>query len=78
MSGTSKVTFRLPARRSLAIRGIGTGGRSGDHHARRIEAAAPSARAVIWPDVAHMIGMEAPDRLNALIVDFLASLRPWE
>ena len=46
--------------------------------ARRIEAAAPNARAVVWPDVAHMIGMEAPDRLNALIVDFLAPLRPWE
>jgi hypothetical protein len=28
--------------------------------------------------VAHMIGMEAPDRLNAVIVDFLAPLRPWE
>jgi len=27
--------------------------------------------------VAHMIGMEAPDRLNALIVNFLAPLRPW-
>jgi pimeloyl-ACP methyl ester carboxylesterase len=46
--------------------------------ARRLEAAAPNARAVIWPDVAHMIGMEAPDRLNALIVDFLAPFRPWE
>jgi pimeloyl-ACP methyl ester carboxylesterase len=46
--------------------------------ARRLEAAAPNARAVVWPDVAHMIGMEAPDRLNALIVDFLAPLRPWE
>ena len=45
--------------------------------ARRLESAAPNARAVIWPDVAHMIGMEAPDRLNALIVDFLAPLRPW-
>ncbi len=45
--------------------------------ARRLETAAPHARAVIWPDVAHMIGMEAPDRLNALIVDFLASLDPW-
>jgi len=29
-------------------------------------------------DVAHMIGMEAPDRLNALIVEFLEPLRPWE
>ena len=46
--------------------------------ARRLESAAPNARAVIWPDVAHMIGMEAPDRLNSLIVDFLAPLRPWE
>jgi pimeloyl-ACP methyl ester carboxylesterase len=46
--------------------------------AHRLEAAAPNARAVVWPDVAHMIGMEAPDRLNALIVDFLASLRPWK
>jgi len=46
--------------------------------ARRLEAAAPNARAVVWPDVAHMIGMEAPDRLNALIFEFLAPLRPWE
>lgn len=46
--------------------------------AHRLEAAAPNARAVVWPDVAHMIGMEAPDRLNALILDFLAPLRPWE
>ena len=37
----------------------------------------PNARAVVWPDVAHMIGMEAPDRLNALILDFLAPLAPW-
>ncbi|HEX7492568.1 MAG TPA: alpha/beta hydrolase [Candidatus Limnocylindrales bacterium] len=47
------------------------------HAARRVEEGAPNARAIIWPDVAHMIGMEAPDRLNALIVDFLAPLRPW-
>src|SRR5665811_2589940 len=46
--------------------------------AHRLEAAAPNARDVVWPDVAHMIGMEAPDRLNALILDFLAPLRPWE
>jgi len=25
-----------------------------------------------------MIGMEAPDRLNALISDFLEPLLPWE
>jgi 3-oxoadipate enol-lactonase len=46
--------------------------------AHRLVEAAPNARAVVWPDVAHMIGMEAPDRLNALIADFLAPLRPWE
>jgi 3-oxoadipate enol-lactonase len=38
---------------------------------------APCAAAVVLPDVAHMIGMEAPDALNQLIVDFLAPLRPW-
>jgi 3-oxoadipate enol-lactonase len=45
--------------------------------ARHIEAAAPNARAVILPDVAHMIGMEAPDTLNPLIVDFLRPLGTW-
>jgi pimeloyl-ACP methyl ester carboxylesterase len=46
--------------------------------ALRLEAAAPNARALVWPDVAHMIGMEVPERLNAAIVDFLAPLRPWQ
>jgi pimeloyl-ACP methyl ester carboxylesterase len=46
--------------------------------ARHLESGAPNARAVVWPDVAHMIGMEAPDRLNDLIVEFLAPLRPWD
>ena len=45
---------------------------------RRLEEAAPNARAVVWPDVAHMIGMEQPERLVALIDEFLAPLRPWE
>ena len=45
--------------------------------ARRLEEGAPNARAVILPGVAHMIGLEAPDRLNELIADFLAPLRPW-
>ena len=31
--------------------------------ARRLESAAPDARAIVWDDVAHMIGMEQPDRL---------------
>jgi pimeloyl-ACP methyl ester carboxylesterase len=45
--------------------------------AQRLEAAAPDARAVVWDDVAHMVGMEQPDRLAATIVDFLAPLDRW-
>jgi 3-oxoadipate enol-lactonase len=47
------------------------------HTARHLEANAPDARALILPDVAHMIGMEAPDQLAALIVEFLAPLPRW-
>jgi hypothetical protein len=32
----------------------------------------------MWPDVAHMVGMEQPERLAALVIDFLAPLRPWD
>jgi pimeloyl-ACP methyl ester carboxylesterase len=46
--------------------------------ARHLEANAPNARALIWPDVAHMIGMEQPERLSAAIVDFLAPLDRWD
>jgi pimeloyl-ACP methyl ester carboxylesterase len=35
------------------------------------------ARVERLPDVAHIIGMEAPDRLAALIVDHLAPLPAW-
>jgi 3-oxoadipate enol-lactonase len=45
--------------------------------ARHLEANAPNARAVLLPHVAHMIGMEVPDELAELIVDFVAPLRPW-
>jgi 3-oxoadipate enol-lactonase len=45
--------------------------------ARHLEADAPDARGVIWPDVAHMIGMEVPDRLAAAIFEFLAPLPRW-
>jgi pimeloyl-ACP methyl ester carboxylesterase len=44
----------------------------------RLEAGAPNARTVMWPDVAHMVGMEQPERLTALVIDFLAQLRPWD
>jgi pimeloyl-ACP methyl ester carboxylesterase len=37
----------------------------------------PGARIVRLPDVAHIIGMEAPDRLAALIVEHLAPLPRW-
>ncbi len=45
--------------------------------AHRLEADAPNARALVWPDVAHMIGMEQPGRLAAAIVEFLAPLERW-
>jgi pimeloyl-ACP methyl ester carboxylesterase len=45
--------------------------------ARHLEANAPNARALVWPDVAHMIGMEQPERLSAAIVEFLAQLDRW-
>ncbi len=44
---------------------------------RRIEEGAPNARAIIWPDVAHMVAMEQPARSAALISEFLAPLPPW-
>jgi pimeloyl-ACP methyl ester carboxylesterase len=45
--------------------------------ARMLEAEAPNARAVVWDDVAHMLGMEQPDRLAAEIASFLAPLGRW-
>lgn len=45
--------------------------------ARHLEAAAPDARAVVLPGVAHMIGMEQPGELASLVADFLDPLRPW-
>jgi pimeloyl-ACP methyl ester carboxylesterase len=45
--------------------------------ARYLEANAPDARALVWPDVAHMIGMEQPERLTDAIVEFLAPLDRW-
>lgn len=42
-----------------------------------LAANAPDARSVIWDDVAHMIGMEVPDRLSGEILAFLAPLPRW-
>jgi len=46
--------------------------------AHHLAAHAPGARAVLLPDVAHLIGMEQPAELAGLIVDFLEPLRPWD
>jgi pimeloyl-ACP methyl ester carboxylesterase len=45
--------------------------------ADRVVAGAPDARALVWHDVAHMIGMEQPERLAATIVEFLEPLARW-
>jgi len=42
-----------------------------------LAANAPDARAVVMPGVAHMIGLEAPDELAALITDLLEPLPRW-
>jgi 3-oxoadipate enol-lactonase len=45
--------------------------------ADRLAASVPGARLVTLPDVAHLIGMEAPDELAGLIVEHLAPLPRW-
>jgi pimeloyl-ACP methyl ester carboxylesterase len=45
--------------------------------AEHLAAHAPNARSVILPDVAHLIGMERPAELAALVAGFLEPLRPW-
>jgi pimeloyl-ACP methyl ester carboxylesterase len=44
---------------------------------QRLEAAVPDVRVVTIPNVAHMVGMEVPAKLNELIVEFLQPFRPW-
>lgn len=46
--------------------------------AEHLQDHAPDARAVIWPDTAHMIGMEVPDRLTELLVAFVRPLGTWD
>lgn len=45
--------------------------------ARRLADAVAGARFVELPDVAHMVGMEAPDRLATLVEEHLAPLPRW-
>jgi pimeloyl-ACP methyl ester carboxylesterase len=46
--------------------------------ARRLADGAPYVRLESWPDVAHMIAMEQPDRVAAVLVEFLAPLPRWD
>lgn len=45
--------------------------------AEHVAAHAPNARSVVIEGVAHMIGMEVPERLAARIVGHLGPLAPW-
>ena len=45
--------------------------------ASRLAEEVPGARLITIPDVAHLIGMERPAELAALIVEFLAPLPRW-
>ncbi len=45
--------------------------------AHHLEAQVPSARALIMPDVAHMIGLEAPDALARAILELVEPLASW-
>jgi pimeloyl-ACP methyl ester carboxylesterase len=46
--------------------------------AEHLVAEVPGARLLVWEDVAHMIGMEQPDRLATAIVEFVAPLERWK
>ena len=46
--------------------------------AEHLAAVVPGARALILPDVAHLIGLEAPHRLATAIVEHVAPLAPWD
>jgi 3-oxoadipate enol-lactonase len=45
--------------------------------ARRLAEGAPNVRLEEWSDVAHMIAMEAPERVAKVLVEFLAPLPRW-
>lgn len=45
--------------------------------AARLEAAVSGARMVVIPDVAHMVGMEVPEHLAELIIEFVQPLGDW-
>jgi pimeloyl-ACP methyl ester carboxylesterase len=60
----------------LAVVG-GLDGSTTRSSAIRLEEGVPGARRVVIDDVAHMVGMETPERLAGLIVDLLLPLGTW-
>ena len=44
---------------------------------RHLGSTVPNGEVEVWPDVAHLPGMEMPERLSARIVEFLAPLPRW-
>jgi pimeloyl-ACP methyl ester carboxylesterase len=69
---------RLGSVRVPALAVVGALDSSGTRAAAaRLAEAVPGARAITIPDVAHLIGMEVPGELAALIVEFLAPLPRW-
>lgn len=66
-------TIRTP---TLVVLG-GLDAPSAHASAARLASAIAGARQVTFPDVAHLVGLEAPDRLAALLVEFLAPLPRW-
>ena len=45
--------------------------------AMRLETAVRGARRVVIPDVAHMVGMEVPEQLAGLIIEFVGPMGAW-
>lgn len=66
-------TVRVPT--LVVVGGLDTVGTQAS--AERLAEDVPAARLIRIPDVAHIIGMEVPDRLAALIVEHLAPLPRW-
>jgi pimeloyl-ACP methyl ester carboxylesterase len=46
--------------------------------ARHVASIAPRGRAVVWDDVAHMIGMEQPQRLAEVVLGLAAEIGVWQ
>jgi 3-oxoadipate enol-lactonase len=69
---------RLPTVRAPTLVVIGDLDTEGTRSsAEKLAAEVPGARLIHLPDVAHMVGMEKPDELAAMIVEFLAPLPRW-